>query len=103
VYWNGTNLETIQSGDLPAYTDLSTNAANKVSLWFESGIAHLSINNELVSRLDISRHRQSGAVMIGTGFYTGNEKAGAVTRYDQFAIWSLDPAPPPCQLLVQAT
>ncbi|MCS6872949.1 MAG: hypothetical protein NZ571_16010, partial [Anaerolineae bacterium] len=32
---------------------------------------------------------------VGTGFYDISEKAGAVTRYDQFTIWSLDPEPTP--------
>jgi serine/threonine-protein kinase len=94
-YWSGAGVEIVKQGNLPSYTDFSVNAANKVRLRIEGSIAYLSINNAFVAHLDVSRHRESGLVMIGTGFYTGNERAGAVTRYDQFAIWSLDPVPTP--------
>ncbi|MCS6870418.1 MAG: hypothetical protein NZ571_03075 [Anaerolineae bacterium] len=84
--------EWIQTGNLPDYTELGANSSIAVRLVVQGGTASLFINGELTAALNVSRHQGSGAVSIGTGFYRNSEKAGAVTRYEQFAVWSLDPA-----------
>ncbi|MFN7210016.1 MAG: hypothetical protein ACK4P1_06440 [Aggregatilineales bacterium] len=96
---NDWQFERIQAGNLPSYVDLGANSSVLVRIVVQTDTAYLFINNELTGTLDVSRHQSSGSVAIGTGFYTGSEKAGAVTRYEQFTVWRLDlatatPIPP---------
>ncbi len=80
---------TVASGNLPSATNLSRGSSNVVRLVVQGRTAIFYMNGTRVATLDVSRHQGSGAVQIGTGFYTGSEKAGAVTRYERFTVWSL--------------
>ena len=42
------------------------------------------VNNQFVSAIDLSEITGTGDVAVGTGFYEGDEMAGAVTRFEDF-------------------
>ena len=51
---------------------------------------YLFVNGEFIAALDLSAVTGAGGVSIITGAYTGNERAGAVTRYEDFAVTALN-------------
>ena len=57
------------------------NHVRVVAIW---GRGWLFVNGEFVSRLDLSGVTREGDVAVMTGAYTGNQTAGAVTRYENF-------------------
>ena len=44
------------------------------------------VNGEFIAALDLSTVTGAGDVSVITGAYTGNERAGAVTRYEDFTV-----------------
>ncbi len=80
---------TVTSGNLPTATNLGRGSSNLVRLVVQGRTAIFYMNGTRVATLDVSRYQGSGVVQIGTGFYTGSEKTGAVTRYENFTVWSL--------------
>ncbi|NPV55804.1 MAG: hypothetical protein HPY76_03900, partial [Anaerolineae bacterium] len=48
------------------------------------------INDQLVGQVDLAARQAAGKVNLGTGFYTGNEKTGYETGYDDFSVWEID-------------
>ena len=51
---------------------------------------YLFVNGEFIAALDLSAVIGAGGVSVITGAYTGNERAGAVTRYEDFAVTALN-------------
>ena len=49
----------------------------------------LFVNGDLVSAVDLSSLTDAGSIAVITGAYRGDEKAGAVTRYEGFQGYSL--------------
>ena len=67
-----------------------TSAGGRNLVWFaafgESGL--LFVNGDFISMLDLSDVAWSGDVAAITGAFTGDEVAGAVTRFEDFQGWS---------------
>ena len=73
-----------------AALNLQEGGTNLLVLWAVGDTALLYVNRTLVAELDISRGADVGDVWVGTGFFAGNERAGSVTEFRDFAVWSLD-------------
>ncbi len=71
---------------------INTNAdeSNRLTLITQGKKGHFLLNNELVTRLDLSSRTNSGKVMAATAYYTGHEVEGAVTKVENFTIWAMD-------------
>ena len=78
----------IANGTLRSF---NTSAGGQNSLWLtaigERGL--FFVNGEFVATLDLSPVTGAGDVAVITGAFTGNETAGAVTRYEEFAVGPL--------------
>ena len=65
-----------------------TSAGGQNKLWLaafgERGL--LFVNGEFISMLDLSDVTGAGYIAVITGAFTGNEVAGAVTRYEDFLV-----------------
>jgi len=103
VLYEDGQFEQIVSDRLPSQIDLSASAANLVQLAVQGTKADLFVNGEYVASLDVSQHQGHGQVLIGTGFYENSESLGAVTRYEQFTVWSLETATPTPTITFTAT
>ncbi len=80
--------ETIMQGNLPDL-DISADGSNLVKLIFQGNQGWFYLNGELISELDLSARMSPGDIYIATGIFQGSKKAGSVTRYSDFRIWSL--------------
>ena len=58
---------------------------------------YLFVNGDFIAALDLSAVIGAGGVSVITGAYTGNERAGAVTRYEDFAVTPVEQALRPGQ------
>ena len=78
----------ISKGEVPS---LNTNAGdkNQVKLVATNSQGWLFVNDQQVSKLDLSSLTDSGEVCIALGFYKNTEKAGAATEYSDFTVWEL--------------
>ena len=91
LYWRGDNQESqdISSGRLKTF---ETHDGGSNHLWVvavgERG--YFFVNGEFVAALDLSAVTGAGDVSVITGSYTGNERAGTVTRYEDFAVTALN-------------
>lgn len=65
---------------------------NKIRLYVIEGDGWLFVNDEFTTKFDASKH-YTGVIMIGVDFITGSTKAGAITPYKDWTIWSV-PAQP---------
>ena len=81
----------------PAYREsgrvtlnLQEGGTNLLALLVVGDTALFSVNGTRVAELDISRGADVGDIWVGTGFFFGNERPGAVTGYREFQVWSLD-------------
>ena len=65
-----------------------TSAGGRNGLWLAvfEGRGLLLVNGEFISMLDLSDVTGAGDIAIITGAFTGNEVAGAVTRYEDFLV-----------------
>ena len=65
-----------------------TSAGGRNRLWVAAlgGRGLLFVNGEFISSLDLSQITGAGDVAIITGAFTGNEVAGAVTRFEDFQV-----------------
>ncbi len=87
AWQQGRNSEskTIAEGRLGRF---DTGAGEQNILWLaafgERGV--LYVNGEFISMLDLSDLTDAGDVAIITGAFTGNEVAGAVTRFKDFLV-----------------
>ena len=79
----------ISSGRL---TGFDTSGGGQNILWIavfdDRGL--LFVNGEFVATLDLSSISARGDVAVITGAYRGDERAGAVTRFEDFQIFALD-------------
>jgi hypothetical protein len=66
--------------------DLSPQGSNLISLWVKDGTANLYVNDEWVTALDVSAKPVTGDVAVCTGFYTGYEIEGKITRFEGFTV-----------------
>ena len=73
-----------------AALNLHEGGTNLLVLLVVGDTALFSVNGTRVAELDISRGADTGNIWVGTGFYAGNERAGSVTEYRDFSVWSLD-------------
>jgi len=85
--WRSSNSadtsQEIASGRL---INFDTRAGGRNELWLlaAGGRGLLFINGEFISMLDLSAHTRSGDIAVATGFYTGGEVSGTVTRFEDF-------------------
>ena len=86
VAWReGSNSEShpIAEGYLSRF-DTSANGRNHLQLVAVAERGWLFVNNEFISSLDLSSVTGAGDVSVITGAFTGNEVAGATTRFEDF-------------------
>ena len=86
-----------EGGTTPIYEEsgrvslnLAAGAANNLWLMAVGGTGLLYVNFTLVAELDLSNGPSGDDVWVGTGIYEGDETDGYVTKYHEFAVWSLD-------------
>ena len=79
------NDRMIADGRLKAF-DTSAGGRNKllVAAFGERGL--LFVNGEFISSLDLSDVTGAGDVAVMTGVFRGNERSGAVTRFEGFQV-----------------
>lgn len=80
----------IDSGAFNGRLNTNINEANRLTLIAQGNKGYFFINNALAARLNLSSRTTSGDVVAATAFYTGHEVDGAVTKVDNFTVWSLD-------------
>ncbi len=95
--WNLNNRsldgdEFIQEGNVSGILDVQPNQANQLTLVVLGDAGVFFLNEEFIATLDLSARQDEGEIALGTGFYTTNERQGATTEYEDFAVWSLEPA-----------
>ena len=73
-----------------AVLNLQEGGTNRLWLLVVGDTALLYVNGALAAELDISLGADKGDIWVGTGFFAGNERAGSVTEYRDFQVWSLD-------------
>ena len=61
-----------------------TGHANHVRFVAQGDEGFLYVNGRRVGTANLSNHMEAGRVFVGTGFYDGDEREGAVTRYEGF-------------------
>ena len=91
--WSATDGHTIiASGDV-AGLNLEAGRSNVVRLVARDDGGWLLVNGNVVATLDLSAITTGGQVAVGTGFWTGDERAGAETRYEAWSVWNvIEPA-----------
>jgi len=72
-----------------ANLDLTAGGSNLVNLWVKDGTANLYVNNQWITALDVSEKIVAGDAAVCTGFYTGYEIEGKITRYEGFEVSEL--------------
>ena len=80
--------EILAEGQLPDL-DVSKGGSNLIKLVFEGSKGWFYLNDVLITELDCSARTNSGDIYIVTGFFDGDETAGASTEYKGFTIWSI--------------
>lgn len=89
IAWReGRSLESqsIADGTLGNFRT-SAGQSNSMAVFAFGGRGVLFVNREFVTSFDLSRVTGAGDVAIITGAYTGDEVAGAVTRFEDFQAW----------------
>ena len=95
-YWEATwragtslsGITDIADGRLPVF-DTSAQGRNTLTLFAAGARGVLFVNGEFVALLDFSDVAGAGDIAVITGAFSGNERAGAVTRYENFQASSL--------------
>jgi hypothetical protein len=64
------------------------NQKNTIFLIVLDRKAYFFLNQDFIGQLDVSQKLSSGKICVATGVY-GNEVKGSVTKFSDFAIWSL--------------
>ena len=92
VSWRSGNsvsgITTIDEGRLAVF-DTSSGGQNTLTLFAAGDRGLLFVNSEFIALLDLSDVRSAGDIAVITGAFSGNERAGAVTRYENFQASSL--------------
>ena len=92
LYWReDSNHESqdISSGRLKTF-ETQNGGSNELWVVAVGKRGYLFVNGEFIAALDLSAVIGAGGVSVITGAYTGNERAGAVTRYEDFAVTALN-------------
>ena len=92
LYWredNDQESQDISSGRLKTF-ETHDGGSNRLWVVAVGERGYLFVNGEFIAALDLSAVTGAGGVSIITGAYTGNERAGAVTRYEDFAVTALN-------------
>ena len=92
LYWReDSNHESqdISSGRLKTF-ETHDGGSNRLWVVAVGERGYLFVNGEFIAALDLSAVTGAGGVSVITGAYTGNERAGAVTRYEDFAVTALN-------------
>ena len=95
-YWEATwragtslsGITDIADGRLPVF-DTSAQGRNTLTLFAAGARGVLFVNGEFVALLDFSDVAGAGDIAVITGAFSGNERAGAITRYENFQASSL--------------
>lgn len=81
----------LQDGDVAEHLALAAEESNQLTLITSGDTGYFFLNEAFVAVLDLSARVEAGEIAVGTGFYTTSERAGAVTAYEDFAVWALTP------------
>lgn len=81
-------FETLQSGSIEGF-DGSAGAIVTIRLVAQGDSGFLFVNDALVAKLAIDAKATAGTVIIGTGFYTGDEQEGATTLVRELRVWAV--------------
>lgn len=92
--WNlndrsGDDDNFVQEGDIAALLHMDADDSNTLTLLALGETGLFWVNGRFADTLDLSGNTASGDLAIGTGFYTSDMQAGAVTTYEEFAVWPL--------------
>lgn len=69
--------------------DASASGSNSIDLVVVGNDGYLGVNDQFVTKLDLSSVTGKGDIAVGTAFFATNFKAGATTTYDNFTVWSV--------------
>ena len=61
------------------------------SIWCKRDTMYLFINKKYIDAVNAGELMKKGDVSVATGFAVEDEQAGAKTKYEDFAVWSLEP------------
>ena len=92
LYWredNNHESQDISSGRLKTF-ETHNGGSNRLWVVAVGERGYLFVNGDFIAALDLSAVIGAGDVSVITGAYTGNERAGAVTRYEDFAVTALN-------------
>lgn len=89
---DGGGAESDERREGMAALDKTDGGRNRVLILAVGGAGVVYVNGEFVAELDLSGDPSIGEIWLGTGTYTGNQREGALTRYDGLRIWSLQAA-----------
>ena len=93
LYWREDNnhheSQDISSGRLKTF-ETHNGGSNRLWVVAVGERGYLFVNGDFIAALDLSAVIGAGDVSVVTGAYTGNERAGAVTRYEDFAVTALN-------------
>ena len=92
LYWredNNHESQDISSGRLKTF-ETHNGGSNRLWVVAVGERGYLFANGDFIAALDLSAVIGAGHVSVVTGAYTGNERAGAVTRYEDFAVTALN-------------
>ena len=92
LYWkedNNQESHDISSGRLKTF-ETQKGGSNRLWVAAVGERGYLFVNGEFIAALDLSAVTVAGDVSVATGVYTGNERAGAVTRYEDFTVTALN-------------
>ena len=92
LYWredNNHESQDISSGRLKTF-ETHNGGSNRLWVVAVGERGYLFANGDFIAALDLSAVIGAGDVSVVTGAYTGNERAGAVTRYEDFTVTALN-------------
>jgi len=85
---NNENLDTLARGKVENL-NVSLGEFNDIRLTVVKQSATLYVNNELVSRIELTQDFGNGSIHAGIGFISRNEVDNKETRFEDFTVWSV--------------
>jgi hypothetical protein len=82
------SFRTIQSGVIAGF-DGSAGATVSIRLVAQGERGALFINDAFIATLELDAKGTAGTVIVGTGFFTGNEQEGATTLVEGVRVWGI--------------
>lgn len=82
-------FQTIQQGSIDPF-DMRGGVPITIRVTLDGEHGLLFVDDAYIAPLDLSAKTSAGTVMVGTGFYTGDEQEGAVTRVRDFRVWKIE-------------